>query len=110
MIYEMFAQLLLRHLGLFRMLANAENANTIRIAPESLFTIRSESLVNLALKSETPPLNANHQIAEPKTTPATNAVAETKSRLELKRPTPANTATNDKIVTGFVIVKKTVEK
>jgi hypothetical protein len=91
------------------MLANVVAANTIRIVPDTLFTIRSESLVNFSLKSETPPLNANHQRAEPVMTPATNAVAETKSRLELNRPKPANTATNDKIVTGLVRVKKTVE-
>ena len=92
------------------MLANAEIAKTTRIAPDSLFTIRSESLVNFALKSDTPPLNASHQSAEPRTTPATNDVAETKSRLALNSPTPANTATKDRIVIGFVSVKKTVEK
>ena len=97
------------YLKFFRMLANAETANKIKIAPDSVLTILSDRSVKRALKKEMLPLKANHQLDEPRTTPATNAIAETKSRLELKRPTPANTAAKDRMVRGFVRVKNTVE-
>jgi hypothetical protein len=92
-----------------KMLTKAKMENPIRIAPDILFTTPRESLLNLDRNSETPALRANHHKVEPSTTPATISAGEAEPPLELARPRPAKTAAKERIVIGFVMVKKTVE-
>ena len=92
------------------MLANAKIPNPTRIAPEILPTTLKDPRFNLAPSKETPPLRMNHHIAEPRTTPATINAGDARPAPLFARPRPANTAANERMVIGFVIVKNTVEE
>ena len=92
------------------MLRKASNPKVRMIIPDILFTIANEALLNCDLKKPTPVLRISHHIAEPSTTPTTINTADKVLPLEFANPSPAKTAMNDKIVVGFVSVRKTVER
>src|SRR5512143_69908 len=55
------------------------------------------------------PTRRSHQIAEPRNTPSTSIPAEVKPPLVPAKPNPAKTAAKEKIVIGFVSVRRNVE-
>jgi len=82
--------------------------NPAMIMPETLFTHRIQRGLNLVRNRPTAPLKMSHHRAEPRKTPETSAVAETKSP-PLAKPSPANIPTKDTIVIGLDRVRKNVE-
>ena len=54
-------------------------------------------------------LRNSHQAAEPRNTPATSQQAAARSPPAATTPRPAKMAANDRIVIGFVMVRKNVE-
>jgi hypothetical protein len=90
------------------MLASAKIPKPTNTAPDTLLTILNDPRFNLGPRSETPPLSTSHQRAEPRITPATIHAADARQPV-LASPRPAKTAAKERIVIGFVIVKKTVE-
>jgi len=90
-------------------LRKAIRPNPPIIMPEILFTQRNLWGVNLVRNRLTPLLKINHHRAEPISTPKTNTAAEAQPPLAPPTPNPANIATKERIVMGFVIVRKKVE-
>ena len=82
----------------------------IKIRPEILFTITKEPALNFDLKRFTPPLRISHQNADPMRTPRTIRVADNILAFVTPKPSPANTAAKERMVVGFVMVRKRVEK
>ncbi len=79
------------------------------IAPEILFTHCRPRESNFSRNTSTLLHNISIQDDEPMKTPTTKAPADRKSPPVLARPKPANIATKERIVIGFVSVRKNVE-
>jgi hypothetical protein len=89
--------------------SNLYNANIPKVsttAPEIRFTQIKLLFVNFDRARPIAKLSESHQQADPKNTPATIVKAEATSNADLLMPTPENTPIKNKIVIGFVTVKK----
>ena len=89
--------------------SNLYNANIPKVsttAPEIRFTQIKLLFVNFDRARLIAKLSESHQQADPKNTPATIVKAEATSNADLLMPTPENTPIKNKIVIGFVTVKK----
>jgi hypothetical protein len=78
------------------------------MVPETLLTHRKPPAESFGRKRPVPPLNTSHQAAEPRKTPRTSSAAE-RASLAPVTPRPANIAAKERIVVGFVSVRKNVE-
>ena len=89
--------------------SNLYNANIPKVsttAPEIRFTQIKLLFVNFDRARLIAKLSESHQQADPKNTPATIVKTEAASNADLLMPTPENTPIKNKIVIGFVTVKK----
>jgi hypothetical protein len=77
--------------------------------PDILFAHRNLSGVNFFSKKLTPPLRIHHHRADPMKTPKTSIPAEEYSLFTLPTPKPAKIAAKDRIVIGFVRVRKNAD-
>ena len=84
--------------------------NAIMIAPEIRLTQRNRSMVRKRCpRALVAVLNNHHQAPDPENTPNTNISPSTFDISPLPSPNPAKIAVNDKMVNGFVKVRKSVE-
>src|ERR687889_2318656 len=77
-------------------------------APETTFTALMPRGPTLPRRRLTAVLKSNHHKAEPKNTPPTSSTTE-KASAFAPTPTAAKIAAKDRIVVGFVSVRKSVE-
>jgi hypothetical protein len=78
--------------------------------PEILLTHRNPRTESLVRKRLVAPLSTTHHAAEPRNTPRTSNIAERALPLASPAtPRPANIAAKERIVVGFVSVRKNVE-
>src|SRR5262245_314311 len=78
-------------------------------APEIRLIQRSPWSFTRRRTRDTAADSANHHAADPITTPATSRMAASGRPAVEPMPSPANTARNDSIVIGFVMVRANVE-
>ncbi len=77
--------------------------------PETLLTHRKPLAESLARRRLAAPLSTNHHAAEPRNTPTTSTIARRASPPASPAPRPAKIAAKERIVVGFVSVRRNVE-
>src|SRR5579884_1165817 len=90
-------------------LSRASNPKIAITPPEILLIQNSQAGVNLRRRRLRLPVRKHHQSVEPEKTPRTTSAAERKLWVVAPTPRPAKTAAKERIVSGFVRVRRKVE-